>query len=146
MKHSVPRIPKQPTFSRRQAGMSLLEIIIVIVLIGAVLTLVGSRVLGGADRGKANLAKTQIQTLAGKIDNFRLDTGRLPAELGELAALPAGTGGWLGPYAKPAEFNDPWGQPIEYRVPGEGRPFDLISLGADGRPGGDSYNADIRYE
>lgn len=126
--------------------MSLLEIIIVIVLIGAVLTLVGSRVLGGADRGKANLAKTQIQTLAGKIDNFRLDTGRLPAELGELASQPAGTGGWLGPYAKPVEFNDPWGQPIEYRVPGEGRPFDLISLGADGRPGGDSYNADIRYE
>ncbi|MET0582079.1 MAG: type II secretion system protein, partial [Pseudoxanthomonas sp.] len=45
-----------------QSGMSLLEIILVIVLIGAVLTLVGSRVLGGADRGKANLAKSQIQT------------------------------------------------------------------------------------
>ncbi|PAL02027.1 type II secretion system protein GspG, partial [Staphylococcus hominis] len=47
---------------RNQSGMSLLEIIIVIVLIGAVLTLVGSRVLGGADRGKANIAKSQVQT------------------------------------------------------------------------------------
>ncbi|MDD0946284.1 prepilin-type N-terminal cleavage/methylation domain-containing protein, partial [Xylella fastidiosa] len=53
----------------RQAGMSLLEIIIVIVLIGGVIAFVGSRVLGGADRGKANLVKSQIQTLAGKIEN-----------------------------------------------------------------------------
>ncbi|MGH8053052.1 MAG: type II secretion system major pseudopilin GspG [Stenotrophomonas sp.] len=142
----MKRTLKQPISRARQAGMSLLEIIIVIVLIGAVLTLVGSRVLGGADRGKANLAKTQIQTLAGKVENFQLDTGRLPAKLDELATQPAGSSGWLGPYAKPAEFNDPWGHAIEYRAPGEGRPFDLISLGKDGQPGGDSYNADIRYE
>lgn len=137
---------EQPSFRHHQTGMSLLEIIIVIVLIGAVLTLVGSRVLGGADRGKANLGKTQIQTLAGKVENYKLDTGRLPGKLDDLATQPAGVGGWLGPYAKPAEFNDPWGNPVQYRLPGEGRPFDLISLGADGQPGGDSYNADIRYE
>lgn len=137
---------KQPAFRSRQSGMSLLEIIIVIVLIGAVLTLVGSRVLGGADRGKANLGKTQIQTLAGKVENYKLDTGRLPTKLEDLSTAPAGVSGWLGPYAKPAEFNDPWGNPVQYRVPGEGRPFDLISLGADGQPGGESYNADIRYE
>lgn len=58
------------TSPRRQAGMSLLEIIIVIVLIGAVLTLVGSRVLGGADRGKANIAKSQVQTVAGKVEKL----------------------------------------------------------------------------
>ncbi len=142
----MKRVMKQPAFHARQRGMSLLEIIIVIVLIGAVLTLVGSRVLGGADRGKANLAKTQIQTLAGKVENFQLDTGRLPAKLDDLATQPGGVSGWLGPYAKPAEFNDPWGHPVEYRAPGEGRPFELISLGKDGQPGGDSYNADIRYE
>ncbi|GHH60001.1 MULTISPECIES: type II secretion system major pseudopilin GspG [Gammaproteobacteria] len=130
----------------RQAGMSLLEIIIVIVLIGAVLTLVGSRVLGGADRGKANLAKSQIQTLAGKVENYQLDTGKLPSKLEDLVTQPAGSSGWLGPYAKPAELNDPWGHAIEYRVPGEGQAFDLISLGKDGRPGGSSYDADIRNE
>ncbi len=140
----MKRALKQPSFRARQAGMSLLEIIIVIVLIGAVLTLVGSRVLGGADRGKANLAKTQIQTLSGKVENYKLDTGRLPTKLDDLATQPGGVSGWLGPYAKPAEFNDPWGNPVQYRVPGEGQPFDLISLGADGQPGGDSYNADIR--
>lgn len=131
---------------RRQAGMSLLEIIIVIVLIGAVLTLVGSRVLGGADRGKANIAKSQVQTVAGKVENFQLDTGKLPAKLDDLVTQPGGTSGWLGPYAKPAELNDPWGHPLEYRAPGEGQPFDLISLGKDGKLGGSSYDADIRYE
>lgn len=129
-----------------QAGMSLLEIIIVIVLIGAVLTLVASRVLGGADRGKANLARSQIQILADKVDNYQLDTGRLPGKLDDLVVEPGNVAGWLGPYAKPAEFKDPWGHPIEYRVPGEAHPFDLISLGRDGRPGGSSVDADIRNE
>ena len=134
------------TSARRQAGMSLLEIIIVIVLIGAVLTLVGSRVLGGADRGKANLGKTQIQTLAGKVENYQLDTGRLPGKLDDLVTQPSGVANWLGPYAKPAELNDPWGNAIEYRAPGDGQPFELLSLGKDGRAGGSSYDADIRYE
>jgi len=129
-----------------QRGMSLLEIIIVIVLIGAVLTLVGSRVLGGADRGKANLAKSQIQTLAGKVENFQLDTGTLPARLDDLVTQPGNSSGWLGPYAKPAELKDPWGHVIEYRAPGETQPFDLVSLGKDGQTGGESYNADIRFE
>ena len=126
--------------------MSLLEIIIVIVLIGAVLTLVGSRVLGGADRGKANLAKSQIQTLAGKVENYQLDTGSLPARLDDLVTQPGNAGGWLGPYAKPAELKDPWGHQIEYRAPGEGQPYELLSLGKDGQPGGESYDADIRFE
>ncbi|WP_236685871.1 type II secretion system major pseudopilin GspG [Pseudoxanthomonas suwonensis] len=130
----------------RQAGMSLLEMIIVLVLIGGVLTLVGSRVLGGADRGKANLARSQIQTLAGKVENYQLDTGRLPGKLEDLVTAPGIAGGWLGPYAKAAELNDPWGHPIQYRVPGESQSFDLVSLGKDGKPGGDSYDADVRYE
>lgn len=131
---------------RAQSGMSLLEIIIVIVLIGAVLTLVGSRVLGGADRGKANLAKSQIQTLAGKVENYQLDTGSLPARLEDLVTQPGNASGWLGPYAKPAELKDPWGHQIDYRAPGEGQPFELVSLGKDGESGGESYDADIRFE
>lgn len=142
IKRSITRSPSRAG----QAGMSLLEIIIVIVLIGAVLTLVGSRVLGGADRGKANLAKSQIQTLAGKVENFQLDTGKLPSKLDDLVTQPGGSSGWLGLYAKPAELNDPWGHTIEYRAPGDGQPFDLISLGKDGRPGGSSYDADIKYQ
>ena len=140
--HRITRLPSPAA----QAGMSLLEIIIVMVLIGLVLTLVGSRVLGGADKGKFKLAQAQIQTLAGKIENYQLDTGMLPGKLEDLVAAPANAGGWLGPYAKPAELMDPWGHPVEYHAPGEGRAFDLYSLGKDGQPGGTSYNADIKYE
>ncbi|NEK65137.1 MAG: type II secretion system protein GspG, partial [Xanthomonas perforans] len=93
-----------------------------------------------------NLAKSQIQTLAGKIENFQLDTGKLPSKLDDLVTQPGGSSGWLGPYAKPAELNDPWGHTIDYRAPGDGQPFDLISLGKDGRPGGSSYDADIKYQ
>ncbi len=140
------RALKPFTSARRQAGMSLLEIIIVIVLIGAVLTLVASRVLGGADRGKANLAKAQVQTVASKIDNYRLDTNRLPGKLDELVTAPSGVNGWMGPYAKASDLADPWGRPLDYRAPGEGQDYDLVSLGKDGKPGGSSFDADIRYE
>lgn len=129
-----------------QRGMSLIEIIIVIVLIGAVLAFVGSRVLGGKDRGDYNIAKAQVQTLAGKVDSFQMDTGRLPTALEELVTQPSDVNGWLGPYAKPAELKDPWGHPVEYRAPGEGGPYDLVILGKDGKPGGTSVDADIKYE
>src|SRR3546814_20147406 len=83
----------------RQAGMSLIEIIIVIVLIGAVLTFVGSRVLGGADRAKANLAKSQVTTMAQKVQAFPMDTGPLPVTPEEMVTPPGDAGGWRGPYA-----------------------------------------------
>lgn len=130
----------------RQAGMSLIEIIIVIVLIGAVLTFVGSRVLGGADRAKANLAKSQVTTMAQKVQAFQMDTGRLPTTLEELVSEPGNAAGWLGPYAKAAELNDPWGNPIVYRAPGDNQPFDLVILGKDGEVGGSSVDSDIAYE
>ncbi len=131
---------------RSQQGFSLLEIIIVLVLIGGILVLVGSRVMGGADSGKVKLAQSQLATLAGKVENYQLDTGRYPATLGDLVTQPAGVGGWLGPYAKENELLDPWKNPIEYRIPGESQRFDLISLGADGKPGGSSVDADLRNE
>lgn len=141
-KRSLTRSPAAAS----QAGMSLIEIIIVIVLIGAVLTFVGSRVLGGADRAKANLAKSQVMTLGQKVEAFQMDTGRLPIKLDELVTAPGGAAGWLGPYAKSVELNDPWGHPVEYRTPGESGPFDLVVLGKDGKVGGTSVDSDIHYE
>ncbi|HVK51747.1 MAG TPA: type II secretion system major pseudopilin GspG [Pseudoxanthomonas sp.] len=130
----------------RQTGFSLLEIIIVLILIGGILALVGNRLLGGADRGKANLARSQVQTLAGKIENYQLDTGSLPQRLDDLVVAPQNAPNWLGPYAKEAELKDPWGNAIEYRAPGETQAFDLISLGKDGKVGGSSVDADIQYQ
>ncbi|MBA3487636.1 MAG: type II secretion system major pseudopilin GspG [Lysobacter sp.] len=141
-----PRSITRSPSPRLQGGMSLIEIIIVIVLIGAVLTFVGTRVLGGADRAKTNLAKSQVMTLAQKVESFQMDTGRLPGELQELVTEPGSAPGWLGPYAKEAELSDPWGHPVGYRTPGETGAFDLVILGKDGQVGGTSIDADIRYE
>ncbi|MCW5580036.1 MAG: type II secretion system major pseudopilin GspG [Luteimonas sp.] len=128
-----------------QRGFSLIEIILVVVLIGGIVAFAATRILGGGDRAKYNLARAQVQTLAEKVGQFEMDTGSLPASLGQLVTQP-GVVGWLGPYAKESELKDPWNTPYEYRVPGDGQPFDIISYGADRKPGGDSVNADIRNE
>ena len=136
----------RPIPKAAQRGFSLIEIIVVVVLIGGIVAFAASRILGGGDRAKVKLAQAQVQTLAEKVQQFQMDTGALPADLNALVAAPAGAAGWLGPYAKQADLNDPWMHPMQYKAPGEGRAFDIVSLGADGQPGGDSVNADIRYE
>jgi len=129
-----------------QAGFSLIEIILVVVLIGGIVAFAASRILGGGDRAKANLAKAQVQTLAEKVQQFEMDTGSLPSSLDDLVKAPGNASGWLGPYVKEAELKDPWNHAYTYTMPGEGQPFDLVSLGKDGKAGGDSVDADIKYQ
>ena len=129
-----------------QGGFSLIEIILVVVLIGGIVAFAATRILGGGDRARVNLAKAQVQTLAEKVHQYEMDTGTLPDALADLVTQPGGASGWLGPYAKDAELRDPWNTPYEYSVPGGSQPFDIVSLGADRKPGGDSVDADIRYE
>ncbi|MCD9027398.1 type II secretion system major pseudopilin GspG [Luteimonas sp. BDR2-5] len=141
-----PRNRRGIVRANAQSGFSLIEIILVVVLIGGIVAFAATRILGGGDRARVNLAKAQVQTLAEKVHQFEMDTGRLPGALGDLVTQPGDAGGWLGPYAKDAELRDPWNTPYEYRVPGDSQPFEIVSFGADRKPGGDSVNADIRYE
>ena len=142
MTRRFPRPPRRTA----QAGFSLIEIILVVVLIGGIVAFAASRILGGGDRARYNLAKSQVQTLAEKVQQYQSDTGTLPPSLDALVTAPGDAAGWLGPYAKPAELKDPWGHAFVYRAPGEGQAFDLVSLGADGQPGGSSVDADIKYQ
>ena len=134
----------RPLAQAAQAGFSLIEIILVVVLIAGIAAFAATRVFGGSDRAKVNLAKAQVQTLAEKVGQCQQDTGALPGALDEL--LKSSATGWLGPYVKDGELKDPWNHPYAYAVPGDGKPFDLISLGADGQAGGSSVDADIKYE
>ncbi len=129
-----------------QRGFSLIEIILVVVLIGGIVAFAATRILGGGDRAKVSLAKAQVQTMAEKVQQYEMDTGTLPNSLDELVTQPGSATGWLGPYAKAAEMKDPWNHPFEFTVPGDGQPFDLVSLGKDGKPGGTSVDADIKYQ
>jgi general secretion pathway protein G len=129
-----------------QRGFSLIEIILVVVLIGGIVAFAATRILGGGDRARVRLAEAQVQTLAEKVHQFEMDTGSLPATLDQLVVQPGGAIGWLGPYAKESELRDPWNTAFEYRAPGDGKPFDIVSYGADRKPGGDSVDADIRND
>ncbi len=139
------RFPPRPP-RPGQRGFTLIEIILVLVLIGGIVAFAASRILGGGDRAKVNLAKAQVQTLAEKVQQFEMDTGGLPNSLDELVSQPGNATGWLGPYAKTGELKDPWQHPFDYHVPGDGQPFDLVSYGRDGKPGGDSVDGDIKYQ
>ena len=126
-----------------QAGFTLIEIIIVVGIIAAIMAFVATQTFGGADRANVRLAGTQLEAMAAKVEQYRMDTGQLPSSLDNLVTSP-GVPGWLGPYLRRADdLNDPWRNPIELRMPGASGPFEVTSYGADGKPGGESTAADI---
>lgn len=133
--------PRHPS---RSAGFTLIEILIVVALIAGILAFAANRIFGGQNRANVKLAEGQLATLAAKVDQYQLDTGSLPDTLEALVRKPGNANGWLGPYIKEADLKDPWGTPIEIRTPGGNGPFELVSLGQDKAPGGESFDADIR--
>lgn len=135
---------RPPSSSRRVRGMTLIELIIVVVLIGLVAAAVGSKVISNKKRAEAKLAVTQLNSLAAQIDQYQTDVGSYPESLDALLAAPNDADGWLGPYAKKTDFVDPWQNPIQYRRPGDDEaPFALTSLGADRKAGGEGVDKDI---
>ena len=85
-----PRLPRRAM----QGGFTLMEIIVVVILIGGIVAFAATRILGNADRAKVNLARAQVQTVAEKIHQFEMDTGRLPNTLDELVSAPGNASGW----------------------------------------------------
>jgi general secretion pathway protein G len=131
---------------RRQAGFTLLELLIVVIILGLLAALVGPRLFRTLDKAKQQIAKTQIELFANGLDLFRLDVGRYPTTDEGLEALvnpPEGLERWNGPYLEKMVKKDPWGHAYVYTSPGEHGPYDIVSLGLDGEPGGEGENADI---
>lgn len=136
----------------RERGFTLLELLVVLVILGLLAGLVGPQVFGNVDKAKVKTAETQIKMLKGALQTLRLDIGRLPTTeegLSLLAAAPADEDLrklWKGPYLEEALPLDPWNRAYLYSsAPSGGQQFSLYSLGADGKPGGDNYDADIGY-
>ncbi len=132
--------------TRRSAGFTLLEILVVLVIIGLLVGYVAPRYFSQVGKSEVKVARAQIKALEDALDQYRLDVGRYPATEQGLAALftqPAGEARWQGPYLKKAAPNDPWGHPYLYTQPGEHGEFDLLSLGKDGQPGGTGEAADL---
>jgi general secretion pathway protein G len=129
--------------SRRQRGFTILEIVIVFILLAGIMSFVGPKIFEQMGRAKSSEAKIRIQQLAGQIEMYKLEVGRYPDNLQALVKQPAGVDRWNGPYAKDNDLKDAWGNDYRFNVPGQGKGFDLVSLGADNREGGDGENRDV---
>lgn len=132
-------------------GFTLIEILVVIVVIAVLASLVAPNVFQHVGAAKDTTARSQIEMLGAALDAYRLDNGSYPATEQGLAALwreptvGARPRNWGGPYLRKDVPLDPWGNAYVYRSPGpeSGTGYDLLSLGADGQPGGDGEGADI---
>jgi len=123
-------------------GFTLVELLLVLVILALIGGLVLPGIIGKAEGAKVKAAGSQINRLAMAVESYYLDTGTTPDNLDELVTE-SGVDGWNGPYVKPSSLKDPWGREYVYNYPGEHGDFDLLSLGADGQPGGEDKNADI---
>lgn len=137
-------------FSRRRRGLTLIELIVVLVVIGLLAGLVAPQILGRVSDARITTAKTQIELLGVALENYKLDNGVYPGTQQGLEALRTRPSGapdarnWRGPYLKKAVPADPWGRAYIYRSPGDKdrSGFDLQTLGRDGKPGGSDEDAD----
>ena len=131
---------------RNQRGFTLIELLIVMVILGLLAALVGPRMFGKVGKSKQKAAQAQISLFGTAQDTYRLDVGKYPATdmgLEALRVAPDDASKWDGPYLPKEVPMDPWGNPYEYRSPGEHGDYDIISLGADGNPGGEGEDTDI---
>lgn len=128
---------------KRQAGFTLVELMVVIVILGLLAALVTPRFLTVADEAHVNTAKAQISHLKTALTQYKLEMKKFPSTSEGLEALVNNekNKNFLDADSIP---KDPWGNPYVYTCPGaEGHEFEIISYGADGQKGGTGYNADI---
>lgn len=135
--------------AKRSDGFTLIELMVVIVIIGLLTTLVVINVLSSQDRAMVEKARADVHLLEQAIEMYRLDNGQYPTIDQGLQALVSAPDGLKRPtrYRKGGYIRrlpaDPWGNEYQYIIPGENEVFDIISLGADGRVGGDGLSADV---
>jgi general secretion pathway protein G len=134
---------------RKLVGFTLIELLVVLAILTLLAGLVGPRVLSQLGGAKSKTAGVQIADLEKSLELFKLDVGRFPSSEEGLQALvqkPAAANGWNGPYIKGGVPNDPWGRPYKYVNPSSNGGVELLSLGADGAPGGEGENADVKNQ
>jgi general secretion pathway protein G len=141
------RSMNSPSRAKRSAGFTLVELLVVLVILGLLAALVAPRVLSYLGSSKTKTAQLQIMSFADALDLYRLDNQGLPTTAEGLKALvekPASATGWNGPYLSQSKIpQDPWGNDYRYASPGQRGEYDILSLGADGKPGGEGENQDV---
>ena len=134
---------------RREAGFTLVELMVVIVIIGLLATIVAINVLPSGDKARIEKAKADIAQIEGGLELYKLQNVSFPSTSQGLQALVTAPAGLADPsryqaggYLKKLP-NDPWGRPYNYASPGTHGEADVWTFGADGKEGGEGINADI---
>lgn len=131
----------------RDAGFTLLELLVVLGILALLATFAGPQVLKYLGRAKTETARAQISAISTALELYALDNGGFPPQQAGLQALvqaPTATPNWRGPYIKRSEgLIDPWGRPYQYRVPGQKGGADVFTLGRDNAPGGTGEDQDL---
>ncbi|WP_295797643.1 type II secretion system major pseudopilin GspG [uncultured Microbulbifer sp.] len=133
---------------RKNGGFTLIEIMVVIVILGVLGAMVVPSILGKTGEARMKAAKSDLRTIETALDMYRMDNFVYPSSEQGLEALltkPSGfpeAKNWTQPYLK-REAKDPWGNAYQYISPGSSGPYDLFSLGADGKPGGEGEASDL---
>ena len=136
--------PRRRAARNAERGMTLIEILVVLVILGLIATAVAVNVVGAAGKARTDRAKTDVQRIASDgVEAFKVMRGRYPSTEEGLKLLIDEK--FLKPNAEGGKLQDPWGRDYVYLYPGQAHPdsFDVKSYGADGQPGGDGENADI---
>lgn len=131
----------------RRAGVTILEVLVVLAIIAMIAAVVGPRLIGYLGRAKADTAALQIDQLRNALQLFYIDLGRYPTSaegLGVLITAPSDATAWTGPYLETAAgLKDPWGRDYLYVISDGAETPSIRSLGRDGAKGGDGEDADI---
>jgi general secretion pathway protein G len=130
------------------SGFTLLELLVVVMILGILVGLVGPRYFSHVGKSEVQVARAQIDSLEKALEAYRLDMGSLPSASDGLEALVIRPGTssakkWRGPYLRKGIPPDPWGNAYVYRTPGPKFEFEIVSLGKDGKTGGEGDNADL---
>lgn len=131
--------------TRRDAGVTFLEVLAVLVILGMIATIATPPVIRHLAKARIDTGRLQLQGVAASLDMFQLDMGRYPTQEEGLAVLltrPENTPRWNGPYVKRVEnLSDPWGKMFVYKIPGDHGDYDLFSDGglASGASSSDAY-------
>ena len=130
---------------RRPGGFTLIEILIVIVIMGLLISLVAPTLFSKVSSSQRKTTMAQMKMISTALDTFRLDIGSYPDNLEELRS--SDRPGWDGPYLPRVIPADPWGNPYVYLKTGDSKaPYQLSSYAAGGSPGGDDDEADIVFQ